>query len=409
MKKDKILTIIIIIVGILILGESYNIIKSLSIKNEVTKDIKTIDVFKEKDKSLAIMVQNEGENDFGWHEAEDRSKWPDKAKYTYVGTECTNSEGVKIPTTNVLTFDETTYTAHIKTKQTIYCTLYFAKGRPPMEVLKAKGGNYFAGGGGHTAAVFGLYRFKGTHLQVTNNYICLGTQNVDTCVNSDTNKDKYLYRIIGITDNSSTNSKLGLSEGQLKVIKYWPNEGKSVKLCSSCSYFYWESSYNNLKTILNGSFLTGLDEKLQELISLVHWCAGSTSSGSGSESCGNLTSESKVGLMYQSDYYNSYVYSSSTYYDQNKTSWMYLPRNWNKVGVADTHSEWTMSVYDNSAVVVTSTQTLGGRSYGMLTSWDDMSSQTGYYRPVFYLTSEIGLVGEGTETNPYIITSKANA
>ena len=27
-------------------------------------------------------------------------------------------------------------------------------------------------------------------------------------------------------------------------------------------------------------------------------------------------------------------------------------------------------------------------------------------RPVFYLTSEIGLVGEGTITNPFIITSK---
>ncbi len=29
-------------------------------------------------------------------------------------------------------------------------------------------------------------------------------------------------------------------------------------------------------------------------------------------------------------------------------------------------------------------------------------------RPVFYLTTEVGLVGEGTEENPFIITSLAN-
>ncbi len=46
----------------------------------------------------------------------------------------------------------------------------------------------------------GMYRYKGTKTQVTNNYICFGTTSKTQCVN---NQSKYLYRIVGVTKAGS--------------------------------------------------------------------------------------------------------------------------------------------------------------------------------------------------------------
>ncbi len=46
----------------------------------------------------------------------------------------------------------------------------------------------------------GMYRYQGTKDQVTNNYICFGTYDKTQCINA---KDKYLYRIVGITGSGS--------------------------------------------------------------------------------------------------------------------------------------------------------------------------------------------------------------
>ncbi len=51
----------------------------------------------------------------------------------------------------------------------------------------------------------GMYRYQGSYEEVTNNYICFGTSSKDECLK---NEDKYMYRIIGITD-----------DGQLELIK----------------------------------------------------------------------------------------------------------------------------------------------------------------------------------------------
>ncbi len=380
MKKKKILISIIVIL-LLVEAVSLYLLYKPNNKNKVLEDIKTIDVFKEKDKSLAIMVQNEGENDFGWHEAEDRTKWPDKTKYTYVGTECTDSEGVKIPTTSVLTFDETTYTAHIKTKQTIYCTLYFAKGRPVLEVLKAKGGDYYAGGGQHTTAVDGLYRFKGTKAQITNNYICLGDENPDVCK---TNTDN-MYRIIGVT-----------TEGNLKVIKAKKYGANQKWHSSSSSDTRWNAS--TLYTYLNGTFYNSVNARIKGLIEKHTWnMEKRTSTPGATTGKEDGTVSANIGLMYGSDYVNAYQNSSTD-------NWLFIQ---NGLTGNTAENEWTMSRY-------------GADTYGYYIAWYVTTSGslgrfsgrvdfTYAVRPVFYLTNEIGLVGEGTETNPFIITSKANA
>ena len=396
MKKKKILISIVVIL-LLVEAISLYLLYKPNNKSKILEDIKTIDVFKEKDKSLAIMVQNEGENDFGWHEAEDRTQWPDKTKYTYVGTECTDSEGVKIPTTSVLTFNETTYTAHIKTKQTIYCTLYFAKGRPALEVLKGHAT------GGSSATTFtetnvdGMYRYKGTAAQVTNNYICFGTTNIDTCTKTGVdNRDKYLYRIIGITDNN-VNTGLELEAGQLKIIRAIPSKTGQAWTSDYESDVQWDSA--EVKTCLNGTFLNTIDAEWKTLIDNPLWWIGDKTSTGGTETTSKKSKNYQIGLMYQSDYYNSWTYSSNT------NSWLHITNG--RSDVSTTYGstyEWTMTRY--------------GRYLGYFWPWyvdrsgslsSDSATGTSAVRPVFYLTNEIGLVGEGTETNPFIITSKANA
>ena len=413
MKKDKILTIIIIIVGILILGESYNIIKSLNIKNEVTEDIKAIDVFKEKDKSLAIMIQSGGENDFEWYEAEDRSKWPDKAKYTYVGTECTDSEGVSVASKNVLTFDETTYTAHIKTKQTIYCTLYFGKGRPALEVLNEQGGQYYGGGTkDKRTAVEGLYRFKGTKDQVTNNFVCIGgSLNPEKCGTE--NNNEYLYRIIGVTDGTEA-SNLGLEAGMLKVIKVIPSStsqqwASSPGSDSDSSWDYEPSSQTTGATArwyLNNTFYNGLEVGIKGIIPALYWWKGDkTGSAASSETKIKTTGQYQIGLMYQSDYYNSWDYSAAnpSPSSPNTNSWLHITHTMSgKESIYKDYGEWTMTRADSWDVWA-----IGNG--GFLISGAIFVTMTNAVRPVFYLPSTTGLVGNGTESSPYVITSLSNA
>ena len=207
MKKDKILTINIIIVGVLILGESYNIIRTLNIKPNKIEKIQTNNTLS-NDKSIAIWVQdNEGEE---WHESDNRDTWPSPTTHGFVGAECTDSDGKEIDYTNILHFDLSTYHATIDTKNSIYCTLYFAKGEPALDHLTKKGGGTF----NSTSAVDGMYRFKGTNTQVLNNYICFGTTVESTCTGT---PNTYMYRIIGIT--SANDDLVGLKKDQIKIIK----------------------------------------------------------------------------------------------------------------------------------------------------------------------------------------------
>ena len=189
--KRKILNILVVILTVSIIFESYMCFKNIK-NSKVLEDIKTVDIFDNKDKTLSIMVQNP--TTFEYEEDTSRTQWPDYGEYLYTGSKCTDIKGNNLgDTTPYIKFDETDNTATITTKKTIYCTLYFANGRPALEVLKAKGGANYAGG--NNTVVDGLYRFKGTKAQITNNYICLGDENPDVCK---TNTDN-MYRIIRVT------------------------------------------------------------------------------------------------------------------------------------------------------------------------------------------------------------------
>ncbi len=394
--KNKVFNIILVILTI---GMIYEIYSYFNMKqdNKVLEDIKIVDVFDNKEKALSIKVQNGGTNDFTWYDG-DGTIWPDKNQYTYVGTKCTDKDNKDIGDTKpYVNFNETSYTATITTKKTIYCTLYFGKGRPALEVLDNQGGTYYGGGTkGSRTAVEGLYRFKGTYDQVTNNYICIGgSLNPDKCGTE--NNNNYLYRIIGVTDG--TESSLGLTAGMLKVIKVIPSN--TSQAWSANSDIDWDNGSNTVRIQINGAgFYNGLDAGIQKIIPAVKWWKGDriNATSSGVETKTPTTNSYKIGLMYAGDYYNSWTYATDT------NSWLHITHTMS--GKTNTYSstyEWTMTRYGYS---------IGYYAWGVSTG----GTLGSYYvnspyavRPVFYLPSTTGLVGSGTESSPYVITSLSNA
>ncbi len=383
MKKKLVLRSVVVILIIL----NVFVVYLLAIPNDKKEleEVQTQKILESNDKQLAIWVQ---ETNGEWHEQEDRSKWPDPSTHGFVGAECTDSEGATIQWEKVLTFSLADKTATIKTKQTSYCTLYFATGEPALDHLKKKGGSTF----NSTSAVDGMYRFKGGSTAVTTNYICFGTTVESTCTGTPAT---YMYRIIGIT--SATDNTIGLYANQLKIIRAVPSNQSQVWHSDRYSDVKWDSS--SAKTYLNGTFLNtikGLADGAywESMISSHKWYnADQTDTPGTTEPKTSQTAESKIGLMYGTDYMNANGASTS--------NWLFITNGWSG---NPSKEEWTMSRYGFS---------FGGyynawyvSSYGSL-SWDNMDRKYAV-RPVFYLQSGVNLTGEGTKEHPYIITSLPN-
>ncbi len=104
---------------------------------------------------------------------------------------------------------------------------------------------------------------------------------------------------------------------------------------------------------------------------------------------GNTTNH--IGLMYVSDYVNAYQNSS-------KDNWLFITNGWSG---NTAEAEWTMSRYGYDSYD-------GG--YGAWRVGTDGNLDYSYVddaravRPVFYLLSTVGLIGEGTTTHPYTVT-----
>ena len=411
--KKRVLNIIVVIITIGIIYEAYSYF-NMKPNNKVLENIKIVDKFDKNDKSLSIMIQNDGisdgETEYGWHEAEDKSKWPDLTKYSYAGTECTDASGAKVDNPRqYLQFDEVNKEATITTKKTIYCTLYFGKGRPALETLDAQGGAYYAGGqtGDSKVAVEGLYRFKGTYEEVTNNFICIGgPKNPETCGSAENNK--YLYRIIGVTDGteSDESNSLGLDKGMLKVIKVIPSStSQAWASYDIISYFTWDykDSTESLGAVarwtLNNTFYNGLGG-VKGLIKDVYWWKGDkTSETYASESKTRTSEKYPVGLMYKSDYYNSWTYKG---YPSYTNSWLHIIYTMSgKTGTYGSTYEWTMTRG--------SANNTGAYEAWYLDYRGDLARRSVEMkyaiRPVFYLKPDVSIIGTGTESSPYIITT----
>ena len=262
------------------------------------------------------------------------------------------------------------------------------------------------------------YRYYGPN---PNNYICLDMEGGSTC------PDKHLYRIIGSIYEEKENTN------RIKVIKATP-----LKNDSTTTYAWDSDNVNIWATITNGNYsnsLTsgaslmkllnsgawwnktntyyanyGLTEKAKSYITTSRYYLG------GYNNNPPITNEmyryergtlrydtdrplywdGMVGLMYPSDYGyaagNTCVTGTTLYnyeggcmnkdwlYISNTVQWLTLPNSGNSNGVFYVRSSGYVSKGDGS--------------YGTLS-----------VRPVFYLTSSAGITdGEGTETNPYILS-----
>ena len=187
----KILIIIFVIISMIVV---YKLPKLLINKyNEPLPEVRLREI--KSSKAFAIMVQN-GDN-YEEYKSNDNA-WPG-AEYEFKEAKCIDNNGELVE--NVITFESATTTVILETDKTVSCTLYFNKstlGKLRENEKLANKDNLSSDLQG------GMYRYQGT--DDVRNWICFGT--TDNCGTSDTLIDKYMYRIIGITE-----------EGELYLIK----------------------------------------------------------------------------------------------------------------------------------------------------------------------------------------------
>ena len=268
------------------------------------------------------------------------------------------------------------------------------------------------------------YRYYGPN---PNNYICLDMEGSSTC------PDKHLYRIIGSIYEELENTK------RMKVIKATPLTDGTTK------GYGWDSGNVNIwATITNGNYsnsLTsgaslmkllnsgdwwnrtntfanyGLTEKAKSYITTSRYYLGGYNNSKGVmtnqfyayergttryDTNRPLYWDGYVGLMYPSDFGyaagNTCVTGTDPYnYDdgcKNK-DWLWMTTSSDYTN----NAEWLMSPYSGNSFNVFSVNSSGYVS--------NLARSTSVYsaRPVFYLTSSASISdGEGTETNPYILS-----
>ncbi len=363
---------------------------------------------------------------------EDRNTWPTESQnIVYEVAECYDENNSPIKASEIVSFNYENHTATITTKKTVYCSLYFMDMTSPKPrtargiAIKSEANGTLESEDAlavRNKTITGnikddLRRFIGTKDEVTDNFICFGTDSQIECKN---NMDLYMYRIIGVD-----------TAERLKIIK-----ATALVQGSSTSTFNWYSTYSSnitwqnsyLYQKLNGTYSSSgnifignekypymQNEAWTNLINTPTYYIGVVESGTNknpaafqNERSSKMSNPSKIGLMYLSDY----LYAGS----DNSTNWLFIQNGLN--GKENTPSgsidptklsgegakEWTMTYkgWDNV------------RGYGAWVIYSDGWS-TGDYteryhavRPVFYLTSDISIIGgTGDIETPYIISPQS--
>ncbi len=280
------------------------------------------------------------------------------------------------------------------------------------------------------------YRYYGPN---PNNYICLDMEGGSTC------PDKHLYRIIGSIYEELENTK------RIKVIKATPlTDGNTTT-------YYWNSDDNNIwATITSGNYSNSLTSgaSLMKLLNSGAWWNGTSASyhteenpmgttvnfanyklsdkaksyittsryylGGDRTANGVMTNEfyayergttrygtnrplywdGMVGLMYPSDYGyaagNTCVTETNLSYFAGGYEKECMNKDWLYISKTD---QWLMSPVSGDSYCAFSITSRGDIANGYYST--DATS----VRPTFYLKSDISITdGEGTETNPYILS-----
>ena len=286
-------------------------------------------------------------------------------------------------------------------------------------------------------------RFVGTN---PDNYICFGYDDAETDCDftNSTNTDLYAYRIIGIFEDESGEQHLKLIKKEALNTNYeWHGdyeddvnwEDSDLYNGLNNDYFLDNPAYSYMQ---NSTWLNKIetwnytatntksetsDGPHYEYQSVTHTylhemnrnikndydCTTYDFGGGMGEievSCNEgewKTLSGKISLMYVSDYLLSLGSDALNYKPINnrsilKTGWMHLSNNDSE---ASNSSEWTMTRYSLSSDdgVYSAWQS---SSNGDL-NWSNVSMYC-FSRPVFYLTTDVTISGEGTTTNPFIVS-----
>ena len=158
------------------------------------------------------------------------------------------------PIADSLLYNQDTKTALITVGDTSSCYLYFdnwksgdsSEGENFAQYLINKGEMWQSGLDGDG------YRYAGTN---PNNYVCFGTSDVSECT---TNQDKYMYRIIGVFNNSGNNSvkiiKSNYLDSKMKYSSASPKKIESTETIVSSFPIEIFSNLNNTYFLFNKSY-----------------------------------------------------------------------------------------------------------------------------------------------------------
>lgn len=238
------------------------------------------------------------------------------------------------------------------------------------------------------------YRYSGNN---PNNYVCFGSQSVKCPLNN-------LYRIVGVFENN------------IKVVKYQSQDSIQWSYTDyienpSMGPGLWPSNYtndwkiSNIKDELNNNFLDSFDITWKNKIATHTWKIGGVpnldkpkviyENEIGSKS-NNLTDDTKIGLIYLSDY----AYAASSEY------WQYTigESNEGKDYTLAKDSNWLSSNYDYYWIISPDSSS-SIWEYICKDSCSFATSHLSYTAyPAFYLVDNVKYMGGiGTQTNPYII------
>ncbi len=330
---------------------------------------------------------------------------------------CTDINGKII--NNALDYDYENYIVLLDTSKSSYCYLYYDI-EPNISYLRNKDAD------NHLTVELtgGMYRYQGIYTDDIRNYICLG----DNCCkseecNADTND--YMYRIIGIN-----------AKGELKVIKktaltdamWWYSTNKSDVNWPDSELFHKLNDYEE-GTYKDSSFYNGLNQNLKNLIIKKDWIYGKivemqwksdeiykmeTGKQEAPYHKKNENDENYVtdyylwnesvltfiGLQYIHDYMFAYPGGNPESNTAALNSWIHLSHNEKK------HAN--KSIFDGAEYLLSK---LGYWNSGNYNAWyiradGNIPTSGGYngyqgIRPVFYLSNDIELSGEGTLSNPF--------
>ncbi len=292
--------------------------------------------------------------------------------YTFTGLSKGTTYTIKVYVKDTNGVDSSVKTTSVQTENTVLLADYI-KG---LYTSQGANGIYYHTSSLANSAGDNSYRYAGAN---PNNYVCFGSD-ASTCPSDN------LYRIIGVFGS------------EVKLIKNTSLGDYRWSGSSSNTSNTWSSSALNTGT-LNGTYLSGLSSTWQNKISTHSWKVGGMAYSQTNtakqyydvevgSSSSSTTSNSKIGLMYVSDYgfaaSNSYWTTELYNYEPAKSS------NW-LAGL----TEWTISrdsAFSDYAFRVAS-------SGGVFSDFVYVISIG--VRPVFYLTSSTSYVsGSGSSADP---------